>query len=69
MTPQSPCLPDIALCDFFQFLKIMRILKGCHFTRTDEIQNALLRELKDISKIIFEEFFFFQELEKVQASM
>ena len=46
--PPSPYSPDLAPCDFFQFPKLKRPMKGRRFATIEEIKTESLRELKDI---------------------
>ena len=55
--PQPPYLPDSAPCDFFQFLRLKRSIKGRRFATIKEIKTESLRELKDIPKSAYQKCF------------
>ncbi|KAG5310804.1 GVQW3 protein, partial [Acromyrmex insinuator] len=48
MMPQPPYSPDLALCDFFLFLK--RPMKGRRYATIEEIKTASKEELNKITK-------------------
>jgi len=49
--------PDLALSDFFLFLKIKEILKRRHFDDTDDIRSNTTATLKAISQNQFQNCF------------
>jgi hypothetical protein len=49
-----PYLPDLALNEFFLFLKIKEILKARHFDATDYIRNNMTEVPKDIPQNQFQ---------------
>jgi hypothetical protein len=48
-----PYSPDLALADYFLFPKLKFPLKGQHFQTVEDIQSAVTRKLKNISKTAF----------------
>jgi hypothetical protein len=46
-----PYLPDLALANYFVFLKFKFALKGQHFQSITEIQDAVTGELNSILKV------------------
>ena len=47
---QPSYLPDLAPCDFFLFPKVKNTIKGTHFSSTNAIKNAVMKELWGIPK-------------------
>lgn len=50
MMPQPVYLPDMALSDFFLFLKSKRTMKGQDFANIEQIKTKSLKELNAILK-------------------
>ena len=52
---QRSYFPDLAPCDFFLFPKVKNIIKGTHFSSTDAIKNAVMKELWGIPQESFQQ--------------
>jgi hypothetical protein len=54
---QPPYLPDLALCDFFLFPRLKKVLKGNQFEATEGIKRNLMKTLLGILKEEFAKCF------------
>ena len=54
---QPPCSPDLALCDFFPFPRLKKVLKGHRFEATEDIKRNSAQTLLDIPKEEFAKCF------------
>jgi len=54
---QPPYSPDLALCDFFLFPRLKKVLKGRQFEATEDIKRNSTKTLLDIPKEAFAKCF------------
>ncbi|GFU94518.1 putative transposase [Trichonephila clavipes] len=57
VAPQPPYSPDLSPCDFFLFLKLKNHLKGHHFGTLENIQTAVIDQLKAIPISEFHQYY------------
>ena len=51
---QPPYFPDLAPCNFFLFSKVKNIIKGTHFSSTDDMKIFVTKELPGIPQESFQ---------------
>jgi len=55
--PYPPYLPDLALCNFWLFLKVKMTMKGKGFEMIQDIKAAMTTQLKTLTKEDFQNCF------------
>jgi len=48
LTRPPPYCPNLAPCDFWPYSRPISVVKGTHFSSSDEIKNAVTRKLKSL---------------------
>ena len=55
--PHPPYCPDLALCDFWLFLKIKEKLRGCRYETIEEMKEAVTKVIDTHTQEAFHEAF------------
>jgi len=55
--PHPPYSPDLAPCNFFFFLQLIKTMKGHRFDDIEEIQTNMTRQMRAITKIDYQSCF------------